>query len=101
MKERALDAAMRFDDPGRRLNSLREYLQAFVMRSLHESEASRTIAFVGGTALRFLENLPRFSEDLDFSQVSSEHYAPVRWRWFDLPTAEVAGAGWTASLSRA
>ncbi|MCE2541484.1 MAG: nucleotidyl transferase AbiEii/AbiGii toxin family protein, partial [Acidobacteria bacterium] len=49
------------------------------MRSLHESEASRTIAFVGGTALRFLEDLPRFSEDLDFSRVSSQGYDPVLW----------------------
>ena len=79
MKDRALEAASRFDDPGRRLNALREYLQAFVMRSLHESEASRSISFVGGTALRFLENLPRFSEDLDFSQVSSDEYDPARW----------------------
>ena len=79
MKDRALEAALRFDDPGRRLNSLREYLQAFIMRSLHESEASRTVALVGGTALRFLENLPRFSEGLDFSQVSTTGYDPVRW----------------------
>ena len=79
MKDRALEAALRFDDPGRRLNALREYLQAFIMRSLHESEASRAIVFVGGTALRFLENLPRFSEDLDFSQVSRDGYDPVRW----------------------
>ena len=114
MKERALDAALRFDDPGRRLNSLREYLQAFIMRSLHESEASRSIAFVGGTALRFLENLPRFSEDLDFSRISSEDYDPVGWlrklkrdlhlagfdstvRWLDRGPVQV---GWirTASL---
>ncbi|MCY4373831.1 MAG: nucleotidyl transferase AbiEii/AbiGii toxin family protein [Spirochaetaceae bacterium] len=79
MKDRALEAAMRFDDPVRRLNSLREYLQAFIMRSLHESEAARSIAFVGGTALRFLEDLPRFSEDLDFSQVLTDGYDPVRW----------------------
>ena len=52
MKDLALEAAMRFDDPGRRRNALREYLQAFVMRSLHESEASPALAFVGGTALR-------------------------------------------------
>ena len=52
MKDRALEAALRFDDPGRRLNALREYLQAFIMRSLHESEASRAIVFVGGTALQ-------------------------------------------------
>ena len=79
MKDRALEAALRFDDPARRLNCLREYIQAFVMRSLHESEASRSVAFVGGTALRFLEDLPRFSEDLDFSQVASDGYQPVRW----------------------
>ena len=114
MKERALDAALEFDDPGRRLNALREYLQAFIMRSLHESEASRSLAFVGGTALRFLENLPRFSEDLDFSRISSEDYDPVGWlrklkrdlhlagfdstvRWLDRGPVQV---GWirTASL---
>ena len=79
MKEQALSQALRFDDPQRRLNALREYLQAFVMRSLHESEAGLAVAFVGGTALRFLEDLPRFSEDLDFSRVSADGYEPVRW----------------------
>ena len=105
---------MGFDDPVRRLNSLREYLQAFIMRSLHESEAARAIAFVGGTALRFLEDLPRFSEDLDFSQVLTDGYDPVRWlrklkrdldlagfdsavRWIDRTPVQVAWIR-TASL---
>lgn len=79
MKDQALARALQFDDPQRRLNALREYLQAFIMRSLHESEAARAVAFVGGTALRFLEGLPRFSEDLDFSRVSAAGYQPVRW----------------------
>jgi hypothetical protein len=79
VKEQALAQALRFDDPQRRLNALREYLQAFIMRSLHESEAGQAVAFVGGTALRFLEDLPRFSEDLDFSRVSVDGYKPVRW----------------------
>ena len=79
MKDQALARALQFDDPQRRLNALREYLQAFIMRSLHESEAARAVAFVGGTALRFLEGLPRFSEDLDFSRVSAAGYEPVRW----------------------
>ena len=79
MKDQALALALRFDDPQRRLNALREYLQAFIMRSLHESEAGRAVAFVGGTALRFLEDLPRFSVDLDFSRVSADGYEPVRW----------------------
>lgn len=79
MKDQALAIAMRYDDPVQRLNALREYMQAYIMRSLHESEASKAIAFVGGTALRFIENLPRFSEDLDFSVISSNEYKPIRW----------------------
>ncbi|MCY3843146.1 MAG: nucleotidyl transferase AbiEii/AbiGii toxin family protein [Acidobacteria bacterium] len=114
MKDRALEAALRFDDPGRRLNALREYLQGFILRSLHESEASRAVVFVGGTALRFLEDLPRFSEDLDFSRIASDGYDPVRWldklkrdlhlagfdsavRWIDRKPVQVAWIR-TASL---
>lgn len=66
-------------NPVARLNALREYVQAFTLRSLHESEAFRCLAFVGGTALRFLYNLPRFSEDLDFSLASKIDYDPDRW----------------------
>ncbi len=79
MKEQALALARGINDPGQRLNKLREYLQALVLRSLHESEAFRSLAFVGGTALRFLHNLPRFSEDLDFSVVSPDGYAGAEW----------------------
>jgi predicted nucleotidyltransferase component of viral defense system len=46
---------------------LREYLQARLLESLQENGAFETWAFVGGTALRFLYSMPRFSEDLDFS----------------------------------
>ncbi len=79
MKEEALALVRDVSDPGRAVNRLREYLQAFVLRSLHESESFRSLAFVGGTALRFLHNLPRFSEDLDFSLVSDEGYAGQEW----------------------
>ena len=79
MRERALELARAVDDPARRLNVLREYLQASVLRSLHESEAFGALSFVGGTALRFLYDLQRFSEDLDFSLESPETYAPVDW----------------------
>lgn len=47
----------------------REYIQARVLESLQENGAFTTWAFVGGTALRFLYSMPRFSEDLDFSSV--------------------------------
>ena len=79
MKIQALEIAMSLPDPGERLNRLREYLQAFVLRSLHESEAFQRLSFVGGTALRFLYGLPRFSEDLDFSLENAQGYAPQKW----------------------
>ena len=79
MKEEAISLAKNVADPGQRLNVLREYLQALVLRSLHESEAFQCLAFVGGTALRFLYGLPRFSEDLDFSLDSSKGYALEKW----------------------
>lgn len=46
---------------------LREYLQARTLEFLQYKGAFANWAFVGGTALRFLYSLPRFSEDLDFS----------------------------------
>ena len=67
MKQAALLLAAGVADPVQRLNLLREYVQAFSLRSLHESEAFNRMSFVGGTALRFIHGLPRFSEDLDFS----------------------------------
>ena len=79
MKEQALAIARSTADPGQALNRLREYLQAHVLRSLQECEAFRPLAFVGGTALRFLHGLPRFSEDLAFSLVSAELYEPLTW----------------------
>ena len=45
----------------------REYLQARLLESLQDEGLFLRWAFVGGTALRFLFAIPRFSEDLDFS----------------------------------
>jgi hypothetical protein len=42
-------------------------LQALILQSLQRSGAMTTLAFHGGTALRFLFSLPRYSEDLDFA----------------------------------
>lgn len=79
MKDEALALAAAVPDPAGKLNLLREYLQALALRSLHESEAFLHLAFVGGTALRFIAALPRFSEDLDFSLHQPEGYHPVEW----------------------
>lgn len=53
----------------RRLNVLRELLQWEVIASLYKSEAFSRVAFIGGTSLRLLHGLGRFSEDLDFSTI--------------------------------
>ena len=46
---------------------VREYLQMRILQSLQRSGAMIPLAFHGGTALRFLYQLPRYSEDLDFA----------------------------------
>ena len=48
-------------------NLAREYLQALILQSLQRAGTMTALAFHGGTALRFLYSLPRYSEDLDFA----------------------------------
>lgn len=79
MKSEALKLAKSAQNPIEAGNLLREYIQALILRSLHESRAFESLSFVGGTALRFLYNLPRFSEDLDFSLEMPEDYKLAQW----------------------
>jgi predicted nucleotidyltransferase component of viral defense system len=46
---------------------VREYMQMRILKSLHDAGAMIPLAFHGGTALRLLYQLPRYSEDLDFA----------------------------------
>jgi len=48
-------------------NIAREYLQHLFLSSLYKIPLSENLLFKGGTALRFIYESPRFSEDLDFS----------------------------------
>jgi predicted nucleotidyltransferase component of viral defense system len=50
-----------------RYNQAREYLQVYLLQQIQEIGYGANLAFLGGTALRLLYDLPRFSEDLDFS----------------------------------
>jgi len=49
------------------VNLMREYLQATVLASMQSAKAFRSLAFHGGTCLRFVYGIARFSEDLDFA----------------------------------
>ena len=53
-------------------NIAREYLQARLLGALQDAGAMIPLAFHGGTALRFLFNSARYSENLDFA-LEREH----------------------------
>lgn len=74
MKDYCLELASKKTDSNAKLNIMREYLQAYILKIMHDGGLFRHTAFLGGTALRFLYGLPRFSEDLDFSLVKNEAY---------------------------
>ncbi len=57
------------------INRLRQFLQVILLKILHESSPGAALAFTGGTALRLLHGLQRFSEDLDFSLVKPAQYS--------------------------
>jgi len=52
---------------GAMLTALREVLQSLALLGLWRAKFFEHVAFYGGTALRILYGLDRFSEDLDFS----------------------------------
>ena len=61
-------------------NVVREYLQARILEELVRAGAMASLAFLGGTALRLLYGLKRYSEDLDFSlEGDRTSYDPQRW----------------------
>ncbi len=66
MKEYLAERIRGMASPAAR-NLVREYLQARILGSLQRSGAMVPLAFQGGTALRFLYSIRRYSEDLDFA----------------------------------
>lgn len=67
MKERAIELVRARVAATDGANLLREYVQSRMLGALQEAGAMVPLAFMGGTALRFLYRIPRFSEDLDFA----------------------------------
>jgi len=67
MKEELKEIVNRVKDRNKARMIAREYLQARILKFFQDAGAFDSIVFLGGTALRFLYSLKRFSEDLDFS----------------------------------
>ncbi len=97
MKDYVLELVSKKEGYNAKLNAMREYLQAYILRVMHDEGVFRSVAFLGGTALRFLHGLPRFSEDLDFSLAGKprlEFEALLK-----KIMSELAAAGYDASLN--
>jgi len=60
--------------PEGKLNRVREFLQIMALKILYDKGALNSLVFVGGTALRVLYDIRRFSEDLDFSLIQKKDY---------------------------
>ncbi|HZZ58153.1 MAG TPA: nucleotidyl transferase AbiEii/AbiGii toxin family protein [Opitutaceae bacterium] len=68
-------------------HAAKEALQRYLMTQLQNDGLLVDVAFIGGTALRFLHQLPRYSEDLDFISKN--------------PANEAALDKWSKTLNRA
>jgi hypothetical protein len=67
MKEYLAELVRDSPSPIQARNLVREYVQARLLECLQRAGAMVPLAFHGGTALRFLYAIPRYSEDLDFA----------------------------------
>jgi hypothetical protein len=105
MREQFLEQAKARGPHG--INHLRELLQWEILAALHSAEAFKEVAFVGGTCLRLVHGLHRFSEDLDFSAQKPGELALACWTRHvekhlgdcDLADVEVTGKNAGASVA--
>jgi predicted nucleotidyltransferase component of viral defense system len=74
MKELLRQKLAAFGSHEEKLNFIREFLQELILQIIDRKGYFKNLAFVGGTALRTIYDLPRFSEDLDFSLVNPKDF---------------------------
>ena len=55
-----------YDNSNHRKYMIKEYIQLLILDYLSSSRYIKKIAFIGGTNLRLVQGIDRFSEDLDF-----------------------------------
>jgi hypothetical protein len=74
MKDHLVRRLQTLPTPVHGRNMVREYLQARILGCLQRIGAMVPLAFHGGTALRFLYDIARYSEDLDFTLEQAAQY---------------------------
>jgi hypothetical protein len=80
-------------------NLVREFLQAQVLAALQRAGAMVPLAFQGGTALRFLYSIRRYSEDLEFALERTEAGYDLR-AYLDAIRADLRRDGYDVDLAR-
>jgi predicted nucleotidyltransferase component of viral defense system len=96
MRDYCLELAAAQKGYDAKLNTMREYLQAYILRIMQQQRVFRAAAFLGGTALRFIYKLRRFSEDLDFSLADKP-----QWKFVDVVSKirdQLAAAGYEVDV---
>jgi len=74
------------------INALKEVFQEIALLGLYQGGFFEKAAFYGGTALRILHGLPRFSEDLDFTLLEKNSDFNLE-RYFDFIIDEFEALG--------
>ena len=74
------------------INALKEVFQEIALLGLYQGGFFEKAAFYGGTALRILHGLPRFSEDLDFTLLEKNSDCNLE-RYFDFIIDEFEALG--------
>lgn len=79
-------------------NAIKEIMQEIVLCGLSRAGFFKQAAFYGGTALRIFYGLDRFSEDLDFSLISSDSDFDLS-SFFPILRKEIASYGLNVDIS--
>lgn len=80
-------------------NALKEVLQEIILLGLERSDFFENAAFYGGTALRIMHGLDRFSEDLDFTLLKPNPQFKLD-KYFSGLERELKAFGFDVSLQR-
>jgi len=81
------------------INALKEVFQEIALLGLYQGGFFENAAFYGGTALRILYGLPRFSEDLDFTLLEKNHDFNLE-QYFSYIVDEFEALGITIDISQ-
>lgn len=81
------------------LNAFKEIIQEITLLGLWRAKFFEHAAFYGGTALRILYKLDRFSEDLDFSLLRPDHH--FSWdKYFPFIVSELESYGMSVAITQ-